>query len=255
MNADKTPPERPADVTAVRDEPATALPAKTDVCQQAPACKTFDEYAERLRACPSTPDRQELLAALARLIEKQKGSDDEYKKFAQEFEDGVPFIPPVHRLALVGPEGLRVHDCLEYLKNGMETTEVLAKIRAQNTRYKDFTLEEIEMLKEMGLTSSIIQAMIESTITAEREEKPKRERAQGGIPVGSQGVQDGPYAGSSGEQQQIEIPVAGGGTGPSLQDAVVNCAAQTAALEVCKQLSGLARSICNAAAKAQFPCQ
>ena len=52
------------------------------------------------------------------------------------------------------------------------------------------------------------------------------------------------------------VPVsAGQSQGPSVGDAVKNCAAQIAALEACKQLPSLAAMVCKAAAKSQFPCE
>lgn len=243
-NQDKAPGNEVVDITA-QDSPEV-LPAKSDPCQQEQPLDTLDAYAGFLRTCPSSPRRQDMLVAMCRLIGKQKDAYEGYKKFSAEFPDGLPCIPSRHQLALIGPEGMRVHDCVEDIKRGEETGVILEKVRRQKGTYKDFTFDEIDTLKQMGLTSNIIQAMLESTLEAQRrnealQRKKEWEQRQAGSPPGQQSYQTP----SSGQ---------GGNLSPVLE-AVRNCASQAAALEACKNLSGFARSLCNAAAKSQFPCQ
>lgn len=196
--------------------------------------------------------------AMCRLIGKQKDAYEGYKKFSTEFPDGLPFIPSRHQLALIGPEGMRVHDCVEDIKRGEETGVILEKVRRQKGMYKDFTFDEIDTLKQMGLTGDIIQAMLESTLEAQRnsealQRKKEREQRQAGnqpaqMPPGDRNTAPG--------QQSYQAPSSGqGGNLSPVLEAVRNCASQAAALEACKNLSGFARSLCNAAAKSQFPCQ
>lgn len=231
-------------------------PVKTDPCQEEPKLGTFNACAGFLRSCPSVPKRQDILAQMCRHIEDRKGSYEDYRKFVLEFEDGLPFVPYRHRLSLTGPEGLRVHDCLESIRKGAESGMVLEKVRARKAVYRDFTDDEIDTLKQMGLTSDLIQAMLESTHDAKRAERALLKSTGGGAyQAGGQPVyMRGDEMYSSGVQQPVQAPASGGYV-PSAGDAVANCTAQTLALEGCKHLSGLARTVCNAAAKAQFPCQ
>lgn len=234
-----------------------SLPSvKTDPCQEVMPLGTLDACAGFLRSCPSVPKRQDILAQMCRLIEEQKGGYEDYRKFVLEFEDGLPFVPYRHRLSLTGPEGLRVHDCLESLRRGTESGMVLEKVRLRKGVYRDFTDEEIDTLKQMGLTSDLIQAMLESTHDAKRAERALLKSVSGGAsPAGGQSVRmRGDEMYSSGVQQPAQAPASGGYV-PSAGDTLANCTSQTLALEGCKHLSGLARSICNSAAKAQFPCQ
>jgi hypothetical protein len=229
---------------------------KTDPCQEEPPLGTLDACAGFLRACPSAPKRQDILAQMCRLIEERKGGYEAYKKFVLEFEDGLPFVPHRHRLLLTGPEGLRVHDCIQAIKDGAESGIVLEKVRGRKAIYSDFTDEEIDTLKQMGLTNDLIQAMLESTLDAKRAEKARLRNTGGGAyPAGGQSGQmmrNETY--SSGEQQPAPVPASEEYV-PSVGEKIANCAAQAAALEGCKRLSGFAQTLCNSAVKVQFPCQ
>ncbi len=213
-------------------------PAQPDPCRQEPSAKTLDAYAGYLRACPSTPKRPDMLEAMSRLIEKKNDAYERYRNFVDEFPDGMPFVPPFYLLGMVGPEGMRVHDCVEALKKGVDAGVLLEQVRRKHGIYEDFTFEEIDILKQMGLPSDIIQAMIESTLEAKQEDQT-RERKK------------------TAEQQylyQAPVPSPGGESLQPAVDAVQNCAAQAAAREACKRLSGFAKSLCDTTAQAQFPC-
>jgi len=62
-------------------------------------------YAEFLRKNPSSPIRRDILAAMSRLIKKQKGTYADYEQCAVEFADIVEFVPTEHRLASSAPQG------------------------------------------------------------------------------------------------------------------------------------------------------
>lgn len=255
--------ERTGAVPVVAAE-APLPPVKTDSCQEERPLDTLDACAGFLRSCPSVPGRQDILAQMCRLIDEQKGGYEDYRKFVLEFEDGFPFVPYRHRLLLTGPEGLRVHDCLEAIRSGAESGMVLEKVRMRKGVYRDFTDEEIDTLKQMGLTVDLIQAMLESTHEAKRAEKALLRKKDGG--GGSYASPAGDYPlqmrrserYSSGEQQPSQAPAPaseGYNQSPSPGEALANCAAQAVALDACKRLSGFAQSVCNATVKAQFPCQ
>ncbi|MEK6744122.1 MAG: hypothetical protein AABZ15_10945 [Nitrospirota bacterium] len=250
--------ERTGAVPVVAAE-APLPPVRTDPCQEEQPLGTFDACAGFLRTCPSVPKRQDILAQMCRLIDEQKGGYEDYRKFVLEFEDGLPFVPYRQRLLLTGPEGLRVHDCLESIRSGAESGMVLEKVRVRKGIYRDFTDEEIDTLKQMGLTVDLIQAMLESTHEAKRAEKALlRNSGRGASPAGGYPLQmrrDEMY--SSGEQQpaQAQAPASGGyNQSQSPGDALANCAAQITGLEGCKRLSGFAQSLCNSTVKIQFPC-
>lgn len=224
--------------------------------QEAKSLNTFDAYTEFLRAHPASSNRHDALAAMSLLIKRQNGSYESYRKFVVEFDDGLEFVPLPHRLALTGPEGTRVHDILRLLKQGIEDKVIAAKIRMQNASYKDFNYEEIGTLKTMGMTSVLIEAMLDSTTRAKREQedlqkKKDMENLLAEIQQSQKKLDTIKVA-----QQQPQVTAPGQqASGPSVGDTVKNCAAQIAALEGCKHLPWPANSLCAATAKSQFPCQ
>jgi hypothetical protein len=256
-NPDKAPGNETVDIAA-QNSPAEVLPAKPDPCQQEQSFDTLDAYTDFLRACPTSSKRPEMLESMCRLIGKRKNAYEGYMKFSAEFPDGLPYIPTRHQLSLIGPDGLKVHDCVEEIKQGEETGIILEKVRKRNGLYKDFTFDEIDLLKQMGLTSDIIQAMIESTYDAQRNSEALQRKKEREQQAGYQPAQmpSGGTDPSPGQQQSYQAPASGqGGNLSPVLEAVRNCASQAAALEACKNLSGFARSLCNSVAKSQFPCQ
>jgi len=239
-------------------QPPAASDEDSRAYQQAKAYNTHQAYAEFLNIHPSTSSRREALAAMVLLIKNQKGSLKDYKKFLDEYEDGMEFVPSQYCLSLTGPKGMRVHDLLKLLKQGIEDKVIAAKIRMQNAIYKDFGFEEIGTLKKMGMTGVLIEAMLDSTTRAKREqEELQKKKEMENLLAEIQRTQkklDAMKAAQ--EQQQSRAPASvAQGSDPSLGDTVKNCAAQIAALEACKHLPWYGQAVCKAAAKSKFPCQ
>lgn len=230
-----------------------AAPAAQDPCQQERSLATYTASADYLRACPSASQRQDILKRMSRSIEGEKGGYEDYKRFVLEFPDGMPLVPQHHLLALIGPEGLRVHDCITLLKSGEEHGIVLERVRKSKAVYRDFTPGEIDMLKQMGLSADIIMAMMESTYDAEREEQARRKStgnaytsaASSGYVSRAERRYDGAQPPASNAQRYE----------PGYGEQVANCAARELALDACSRMSGLLKSICESTARSQFPCQ
>ncbi len=228
--------------------------------KQAKSLNTLQAYAVFLRAHPSSPSRRKALEAMSRIIKTQGGSYESYRKFVAEYEDGIEFVPSQQRLALLGPEGIRVHDIIELLEQGIKDTVIAAKVRMQNALYKDFDGNEMITLKKMGMTDVLIEAMLDSTGRAKRaqEELQKKKEMENLLAEIQQAQKklDEAKTAQGQQQQQPQATVAGQKeNGPSLSDTVKNCAAQIAALEACKHMPWPANSVCAATAKSQFPCQ
>jgi hypothetical protein len=237
---------------------AAALLEDLRAYQQAKSSNTLSAYAEFLHAQPSSPCRKEALAAMCLLINKQKDPDEGFKKFIADYEDGLEFVPSRHRLSLIGPEGMRVADIHGLLAQGIDDKVIAAKIRMQNAVYKDFDVKELVALKAMGITSVLVEAMLDSTTRAkhEQEELRKKKEMEDLLAEIQQTQKKLNEIKAAQEQQQSEAPTtAGQSSGPSVGDTVKNCSAQIAALEACKHLPWPASTVCAAAAKSQFPCQ
>jgi hypothetical protein len=217
-------------------------------------------YAEFLRKNPSSPLRREILAAMSRLIKKQKGTYADYENCAAEFADIVEFVPAEHRLDLIGPAGIRIHDIHGLLEQGTADKVIVAKIRMQNCAYKDFDAEELGKLRQMGVTDVLIEAMLDSTTRAKREQDDLRKKNEvEGLMTEIQHMRkklDELKTAQVEQHSQATSAVAASQVSvPSLGDTVNNCASQLAALEACKQLPHLAGILCKSVAKSQFPCE
>ncbi|MDA8422927.1 MAG: ankyrin repeat domain-containing protein [Nitrospiraceae bacterium] len=217
-------------------------------------------YAEFLRKNPSSSLRRDILAAMSGLIRKQKGTYADYEQCAAEFADVVEFVPTEYRLDLIGPAGMRIHDIHGLLEQGTADKVIAAKIRMRDCAYKDFDAEELGKLKQMGVTDLLIEAMLDSTARAKRDQddlqkKNEMEDLMTEIQHMRKKIDELKAAQIEQQSQAPSATAASRESGPSLSDAVKNCAAQLAALEACKQLSGLAEILCRSVAKSQFPCE
>lgn len=73
------------------------------------------------------------------------------------------------RLLFIGPEKLQVGDIIKYKKKSMSDVLLAAKIKSSKTPYKQFSMEEIEMLQQYKISDTLIAAMIEVTTEIEKE--------------------------------------------------------------------------------------
>jgi len=226
--------------------------------QQAASNNTIEGYAEFLRAHPATSMRKNVLTTMSQLIKKQEDPTQGYKKFLGEFQDGTELVPFTYRLSLVGPEGMRVGDILGLLREGIADRVIAAKIRMQNGIYKDFDGKEMVALKKMGITDVLIEAMLDSTTRAKREqeERQKKKDMENLLAEIQHAQKRLDEMKAAQNQQQSQAAAAGRpNSGPSASETLTNCASQVAALEACKHLPWPANSVCASTAKAQFPCQ
>ena len=99
------------------------------------------------------------------------------KNFADKNPNAVYFIKdPTLRLALTGPEGLKVGDVVRLAEKGKSDVLIISLINRVKTPYKEFTLDEIDVLTAMGLNDTIIAAMIDITTELLKDEARKKEQ-------------------------------------------------------------------------------
>lgn len=109
----------------------------------------------------------------------------------------------------------------------------------------------------MGLRGVLVEAMLDSTGRATREEEElHKKKDMEDLLAEIQRMQKKLDELKSTQASGAAVPVSTGQSqGPSVSDAVKNCSAQVAALEACKRLPNLAAMVCKATAKSQFPCE
>lgn len=248
---------------AVAPDRSADAEREKDAYAETKSVNTPDAYEKFLLSYPSSENRQDALQCMAGLISKRNGRYADYRKFVAAYEDGLEFVPEKYRLALTGPEGMRVQDIAAFRKKGVEENLLCAKIRMGKGKYKDFSFEEIDALKKMGVSAVLIEAMLDSTTRAKREEEElQKKKAMEDILAEIQQVQSR-LEKLKAEQSSAPAPVtpvsvsvsAEQGQDPPMADTVKNCAAQIAALEACKHLPSFGAMVCKAAAKSQFPCE
>ena len=81
------------------------------------------------------------------------------------------------RLAMTGPQGMKVGDIRKLVKSGKDEVIIISLIKRVKTPYKEFTLEEIEYLRELGLSSNIISAMMDRTTKLLDDKRLKEQQA------------------------------------------------------------------------------
>lgn len=102
---------------------------------------------------------------------------DGLKKYTDQNPNAVYFIQdPTIRLMLTGPKGLKVGDIRKLVKKGRSERIILSLIKRVKTPYKEFNLEEIDILVEMGLSDNIIAGMIDVTTQLLKDAQRKKEQ-------------------------------------------------------------------------------
>lgn len=92
------------------------------------------------------------------------------KSYINKNPRAAHYIPDYKlRLLFIGPENLQVGDIIKYKKKRMSDVLLAAKIKSSKTPYKQFSMEEIEMLQHYNISDSLIAAMIEVTTEIEKE--------------------------------------------------------------------------------------
>jgi hypothetical protein len=247
-------PTRSVAANAVTDQRSAESIAAYEQAKEANTSAAYEEFLQRF---PDAPTRKEALLAMAAIVGKLKGTHDGYKEFVNKFPDGLEFIPQDNQMVLIGPEGMRVNDILDLLKDGVEDTVITAKIRMQNGIYRDFSFKEISALKKKGVPACIIEAMLDSTNRSKRaEEELQKKKEMEALLADIQHAQGRLDELKAAKAQQVQtITLAQQDSSNVLADTAKNCAAQIAALEGCRQLPGLLQAVCKITAKSQFPCQ
>ena len=101
---------------------------------------------------------------------------NELKDYTEKNPNSVYYIEDESlRLALTGPKDIKVGDIRKLTKDGEDEIIILSLIKRVKVPYKEFTVQEIKILKKMGLSSKVISTMMDVT-TELLKDKRKREQ-------------------------------------------------------------------------------
>lgn len=119
-------------------------------------------------------------------IEKQKEQIDNYiknkdfkslKNYTDKYPNSVNFISQAElRLALTGPKGMKVGDIRKLILRGMDEKIIISLIKRVKVPYKEFTIEEIDFILEMGINSNIVSSMIDVTTELLKDEQKRKQQ-------------------------------------------------------------------------------
>lgn len=99
------------------------------------------------------------------------------KDYTDKYPNTVYYITdPSMRLAMTGPKGMKIGDIRKLIHQGRSEKIIVSLIKRVHTPYKEFTLDEIDLLLEMGLSDTIVSSMIDVTTLLLRNEKLKKEQ-------------------------------------------------------------------------------
>ncbi len=99
------------------------------------------------------------------------------KKYTDKNPSSVYYITDNKlRLILTGPQGMKVGDIKKLITKGRSETIITALIQRVKVPYKEFTLEEIDLLTQMKLSDNIIAAMINVTTELLKNEEKKKQQ-------------------------------------------------------------------------------
>ncbi|MDD2697194.1 MAG: ankyrin repeat domain-containing protein [Arcobacteraceae bacterium] len=117
----------------------------------------------------------EIQAKVNSLLEKE--DFEGLKLLTEQNPNSVNYIQNDElRLMLTGPKGMKVGDIKKLLNNGKSDTIVVSLIKRVQTPYKEYTIDEIDILSKMGLSDRVIAAMIDVTTELLKDDKKKKEQ-------------------------------------------------------------------------------
>jgi hypothetical protein len=99
------------------------------------------------------------------------------KVYVERYPNTANLIPQAElRLALTGPKDLKVGDIRKLVQKGMDEKIILSLVKRVKVPYKEFTLDEIDLIIEMGISSNIIATMIDVTTELLKDQERKKEQ-------------------------------------------------------------------------------
>tara|TARA_R110002073_G_scaffold108803_2_gene244506 strand:+ start:18116 stop:19252 length:1137 start_codon:yes stop_codon:yes gene_type:complete len=196
--------------------------------EQVVAAGTVEAYRTFLKDNPDSFFRMETLRRLSEQEPKQKAL-----AFHRENLNIDPaylvYLPDRYDVWFSGPKEMPVH---EVLRLSRESDEVLlvSRIKAAGQPYKIFSSDEIDMLKEGGLSSSLIAAMID---VSAQTSSPTQTSAAAATAAGT------------------GAPTPAGGPA-SAGDIAAQCAKRFAAMKMCDQVPSFGATICRSQVAKKF---
>lgn len=136
----------------------------------------IDTKRETIR---NNPQKQKKIIDKALVFLNNKDIDG-LLEYADTNEDVMEFThnhPQIY-LLFTGPKELQIGKLLQYKKQGLSDGILSSQIKSLNKPYKKYSLDEIKILMELGLTDSLLTTIIDITTKTSIQKPIKQANAQ-----------------------------------------------------------------------------
>ena len=192
---------------------------------------TVEAYRQYLQANPDSFFRMETLRRLSELAPEKQALAFHRDNIAID-NTYIVYLPDEYDIWFLGPANMKVYDVLR-LSSAEDDVLLASRIRAANQPYKVFNGDEIALLKEGGLSSALIAAMIDASANT----APSSPVPDG---VGSTAVDSATTEASAAVAQ------------PGVADIAGQCAKRYAALKACDQVPSFGANVCRSQVKKKY---
>lgn len=198
------------------------LRAYTKFSQDFPHSKYADEIVQKLAYF----GQKKIIDTIAEFM-KEKDIDGmiRYVHSSEKIEKVALAIPKI-ALLFTGPKELLVIKVLHHKKKGLGDAILSSKIRSIKKPYKNFTLDEITILKKQGLSETLLAAMLDATSAYEDRVQRQKEQKdmiakQEAIAKGMQVSQAKALKNMQAQNAQIQQANQGPSMGSQIGDALI----------------------------------
>ncbi len=199
--------------------------------ESAVSAGTVDAYRQYLNNNPESFFRMETLRRLAELAPATHALAYHRDNIAID-SAYIVYLPDEYDIWFLGPQGMKVYDVLR-LSHDEDNALLASRIRAAKQPYRIFNTDEIALLKEGGLSSGLIAAMIDASASSQPGPAPA-------TPAVANAVAQ--PAGTPAE------PAAQNG----MSDIAAQCAKRYAAFKACDQVPSFGANICRSQVKKKY---
>ncbi len=199
--------------------------------ESAVSAGTVDAYRQYLKDNPQSFFRMETLRRLADLAPATHALPYHRGNIALD-SAYIVYLPDEYDIWFLGPQDMKVYEVLR-LSRDEDNALLASRIRAAKQPYRVFNADEIALLKEGGLSSSLIAAMIDASANSQSGPAPT-------APAVASAVAQ--PAGTPAE------PAAQSG----MTDIAAQCAKRYAAFKACDQIPSFGANICRSQVKKKY---
>ena len=199
--------------------------------ESAVSAGTVDAYRQYLNNNPESFFRMETLRRLAELAPATHALPYHRDNIAID-SAYIVYLPDEYDIWFLGPQDLKVYDVLR-LSRDEDNTLLASRIRATRQPYKIFNTDEIALLKEGGLSSDLIAAMIDASASSQTGPTPA------------------PPAVASAAAQPAGTPAESPAQN-GMSDIAAQCAKRYAAFKACDQVPSFGANICRSQVKKKY---